>query len=88
VAVARAVAGDPMIILADEPTGSLDDESAATIFHLLEMFYHRGATVVVATHDKAIIENARPVACFRSARVVWIRRRISEPEPCVLNFNL
>ncbi len=58
VAVARAVAGDPKIILADEPTGSLDDESAATIFGLLHMFYNRGATVVVATHDKALIENA------------------------------
>jgi cell division transport system ATP-binding protein len=67
VAVARAVAGDPMIILADEPTGSLDDESAAVIFELLEMFYHRGATVVVATHDKSIIKNA-------TGRVLQIRR--------------
>jgi cell division transport system ATP-binding protein len=58
VAVARAVAGDPKIILADEPTGSLDDDSAATIFQLLDMFYNRGATVVVATHDKTLIENA------------------------------
>lgn len=58
VAVARAVVGDPMIILADEPTGSLDDDSAAVIFQLLHMFHSRGATVVVATHDKSLIENA------------------------------
>jgi len=58
VAVARAVAGDPKIILADEPTGSLDDDSAAIIFQLLNMFHSRGATVVVATHDKALIDNA------------------------------
>ena len=58
VAVARAVIGDPKIILADEPTGSLDDDSAAIIFQLLNMFHNRGATVVVATHDKTLIESA------------------------------
>ena len=73
VAVARAVAGDPQIILADEPTGSLDDESAAIIFQLLDRFYNRGATVVVATHDKALIEKA-------SGRVLHIRQgRLDTP---------
>ena len=73
IAVARAVAGDPKIILADEPTGSLDDESAAIIFQLLNMFYNRGATVVVATHDKALIENA-------TGRVLQIRQgRLDTP---------
>ena len=56
VAVARAVVGDPNIILADEPTGSLDSDAAAYIFKLLEMFHMRGATVVVATHDKELIQ--------------------------------
>ena len=55
VAVARAVAGDPKIILADEPTGSLDDDSAEVIFKLLLRFHRRGATVVVATHDRALL---------------------------------
>lgn len=73
VAVARAVAGDPKIILADEPTGSLDDESAAIIFQLLNMFHNRGATVVVATHDKSLIDNA-------SGRVLQIRQgRLDAP---------
>ena len=67
VAVARAVAGDPKIILADEPTGSLDDESAAIIFQLLKLFHNRGATVVVATHDKSLIESA-------TGRVLQIRQ--------------
>ena len=67
VAVARAVAGDPKIILADEPTGSLDDESAAIIFELLHMFHSRGATVVVATHDKSLIKSA-------TGRVLQIRQ--------------
>lgn len=55
IAVARAVIGDPKIILADEPTGSLDDESAAVILELLRGVHIRGATVIIATHDKALM---------------------------------
>ena len=55
VAVARAIVGDPKIILADEPTGSLDDDSAQTIMKLLNGVHIRGATVIIATHDKALI---------------------------------
>lgn len=55
IAVARAIIGDPKIILADEPTGSLDDESAAVILNLLRGVHIRGATVIIATHDKALI---------------------------------
>ncbi len=55
VAVARAIATDPEIILADEPTGSLDAESAGIIFDLLKTLNARGATVLVATHDTALI---------------------------------
>lgn len=51
VAVARAMAGDPRIILADEPTGSLDAASSEAIFDLLRESHSRGATVIVATHD-------------------------------------
>jgi cell division transport system ATP-binding protein len=73
VAVARAVIGDPTIILADEPTGSLDDDSAAVIFQLLNVFYRRGATVVVATHDRSLIESA-------TGRVLHIRQgRLDAP---------
>ncbi len=54
-AVARAIAGDPKIILADEPTGSLDAASAAVIFNLLKKCHAFGATVLVATHDKELI---------------------------------
>ncbi|MBW1849341.1 MAG: cell division ATP-binding protein FtsE [Deltaproteobacteria bacterium] len=54
VAIARAVAGDPKIILADEPTGSLDPDSAASIMELLKGFHTRGATVLLATHNKEL----------------------------------
>ena len=55
VAVARAIVGDPKIILADEPTGSLDTTSATTILDLIKGFHTRGATVIIATHDRGLI---------------------------------
>ena len=66
VAVARAVAGDPKIILADEPTGSLDAESAGVIMAFLDDFHSRGTTIVLATHDKELIQKD-------GARVVHLR---------------
>jgi len=56
VAIARAVIGDPKIILADEPTGSLDADAADLIVGLLKKFHTRGATVVIATHDRTLIQ--------------------------------
>jgi len=55
IAVARAIVGDPKIILADEPTGSLDEDSAEIIMELLKGVHIRGATVIIATHDKEFI---------------------------------
>jgi cell division transport system ATP-binding protein len=59
VAVARAVVGEPKIILADEPTGSLDADAAENIFDLLTTYHKRGATVLFATHDTGLIRNTK-----------------------------
>jgi cell division transport system ATP-binding protein len=59
IAVARAVVGDPKIVLADEPTGSLDPESAGVIIDLLNRFHQRGGTLVIATHDRELVAQAR-----------------------------
>ena len=59
VAVARAVVGDPKIILADEPTGSLDADSAEAILNMLINIHAHGATVLVATHDQELIRTAK-----------------------------
>ncbi|MBI3398013.1 MAG: cell division ATP-binding protein FtsE [Deltaproteobacteria bacterium] len=56
VAIARALAKEPTILLADEPTGNLDPERAMDIIRLFNDINARGTTVVVATHDKALIE--------------------------------
>lgn len=57
-AIARAVAGDPSIILADEPTGNLDRESAESILFILKKLVKQGKTVILITHDRTIAESA------------------------------
>jgi cell division transport system ATP-binding protein len=57
VAMARALVNEPKIILADEPTGNLDEESRERVLTILKEANIRGSTVVVATHDKRLIES-------------------------------
>lgn len=59
-AIARAVVNRPAVLLADEPTGNLDAESAADIMGIFESFHQVGVTVVVATHDAHWIERYEP----------------------------
>lgn len=64
VAIARAVIGRPNLLLADEPTGNVDDASAEKIMHLFLELNKLGTTVIVATHNLAMIE-AHKFPCLR-----------------------
>ena len=59
-AIARAVVNRPTVLLADEPTGNLDTESATEILELFVAFHQVGVTVVVATHDQTWIDRYHP----------------------------
>ncbi len=57
VAVARALVGEPSIILADEPTGSLDTKSALAVLNFIMEYHKKGATVLIATHNLNLLES-------------------------------
>lgn len=59
IAIARALLNDPELILADEPTGNLDPDTSWEIMHLLEEINFRGTTIVMATHNKEIVNKMR-----------------------------
>jgi cell division transport system ATP-binding protein len=59
VAIARALVREPVLLLADEPTGDLDDESAGEIMELFKVVNTRGTTVVVATHEQGLAARMR-----------------------------
>jgi cell division transport system ATP-binding protein len=71
VAIARALINEPMLLLADEPTGNLDPDMAAEIMTLFQEVNSRGTTVLVATHDREMITRmAKRVITLEKGRVV------------------
>ncbi|MGI1660985.1 ATP-binding cassette domain-containing protein [Palleronia sp. KMU-117] len=71
VAVARALVGNPALVLADEPTAALDKENAAEIIDLLKRLgAERGTTTLLVTHDSRIIDRANRILTLEDGRIV------------------
>ncbi len=70
VAIARAVAGAPPLILADEPTGNLDEGSGAEVMALLQQLNSMGTTILLITHDPAIAAKAGRQVEMRAGRLI------------------
>ena len=71
VAIARSLANEPSILLADEPTGNLDTQNAAQIMDLLRSVHHqRKNTMILVTHDPAIAKTADRIITMRDGQVV------------------
>lgn len=70
VAIARAAAGNPPLLLADEPTGNLDETSGGEIMALLQELHRTGTTIVLITHDAAVAAEADRRLEMRAGRLV------------------
>jgi len=75
VAVARAVAGDPLILLADEPTGNLDSKNGEAVMQLLSELHKSGATICMVTHDPAHARTATRTVSLFDGRIVQDEQR-------------
>lgn len=74
VAIARAIVNNPLVVIADEPTGNLDPETSWEIMKIFDLINKAGTTIVMATHDKAVVDAMKK-------RVVAIERgRIARDE--------
>ncbi|MHA1473860.1 MAG: ABC transporter ATP-binding protein [Promethearchaeota archaeon] len=74
VAVARALANDPPIIIADEPTANLDQKNAEFIGNLFEKFRTEGKTIIVATHDEKLIKHAHRILVMEEGKIIEDKR--------------
>ncbi len=78
VALARALAPDPAILVADEPTGNLDEKTGGQIVDLLfQMKCDRGTTLVLVTHDRSLAERCDRMITLRSGRIVPADERVA-----------
>ena len=69
VSVARALCGNPSLILADEPTGALDSKSGAEIMQMVHDLHKAGNTIVIITHDLNIAKQAERIITIRDGKI-------------------
>ena len=75
VAIARAVIGNPHLLIADEPTGNVDDATATRLFYLFEELNRRGTTVLIATHNRPLMEaSGKPVLLLKDGYLTPLKR--------------
>ena len=71
VSVARALATNPSVILADEPTGALDSKTGEEVIGLLKKLHAEGNTVVLITHDNAIASQAQRIIRLQDGHIIY-----------------
>ncbi len=81
VAVARAIVTEPVLLLADEPTGALDSHSTAEVLALFDELAAGGRTVVVITHEDTVAEHAKRIIRMNDGRIVADDRQVDVLDP-------
>jgi putative ABC transport system ATP-binding protein len=71
VSIARALAGNPSVILADEPTGALDSKTGKEVLALLQKLHSEGNTVVLITHDNSIAAQAQRIIRLADGKIIY-----------------
>jgi len=71
VSIARALAGNPSVILADEPTGALDSRTGREVLEFLQKLHAEGNTIVLITHDNSIAVKAERIIRLQDGKVVY-----------------
>jgi putative ABC transport system ATP-binding protein len=85
VALARMLANDPSVILADEPTGNLDPETASQVIGFFEEFNQEGRTIVMVTHDPRAAERAKRTLKLVDGRVIdQQQHRTTKPRESII----
>ena len=71
VAIARAIVNDPLLVIADEPTGNLDPETSKDIMEIFTQINNNGTTIIMATHDKTMVDYMQKrVIALENGRIV------------------
>ncbi len=87
-AIARALANDPPLIIADEPTGNLDSKTADAMFKLFENLTLQGKTVVMVTHDSSLAQRVSRTVIISDGEVVSESLPVASPVGVVVDFNV
>jgi putative ABC transport system ATP-binding protein len=69
-AIARALANDPPLLVADEPTGNLDSRTAESVFHLFEQMVNAGKTILMVTHDEEMADQVRRTITIADGQIL------------------
>ena len=80
VAIARSLVNEPLIILADEPTGNLDTKSGQEIMSILKILNQQGKTIVMVTHEREIAQHAKRIISMRDGEIISDERIKAETE--------
>jgi putative ABC transport system ATP-binding protein len=81
VAIARAIVAEPVVLLADEPTGALDSHNTAELLNLFDTLSASGRTIVVITHENEVASHAKRVLTMQDGLIIHDQRQVAVEAP-------